>query len=264
MRRSQSTLLMTVLVVLGLFLVSQLPAISNVSTTDPNLATGDEIPQIDTDDDKIPDQHEERYSEDVVFFSTDNRLVFMDGLDKLEPDSEFDKDIDGLTALEEYCWPYPAECVESGFVRGQTGNLNESGERWYLDPRVADTDGDGMPDGFEAHMCEKLGGYDMEEKKFVCESFDPLNASDADIDLDEDGFDVNRDGFLSINELLTSSEEYIYGAPSNWTNELDGMRCYALIPNPQFCQSGPSSLRIQTSQSSKTFSVHVQETVLKT
>ena len=231
MRRSQSTLLMTVLVVLGLFLVSQLPAISNVSTTDPNLATGDEIPQIDTDDDKIPDQHEERYSEDVVFFSTDNRLVFMDGLDKLEPDAEFDKDIDGLTALEEYCWPYPAECVESGFVRGQTGNLNESGERWYLDPRVADTDGDGMPDGFEAHMCEKLGGYDMEEKKFVCESFDPLNASDADIDLDEDGFDVNRDGFLSINELLTSSEEYIYGAPSNWTNELDGMRCYA--PNPE-------------------------------
>ena len=71
MRRSQSTLLMTVLVVLGLFLVSQLPAISNVSTTDPNLAKGDEIPQIDTDDDKIPDQHEERYSEDVVFFSTE-------------------------------------------------------------------------------------------------------------------------------------------------------------------------------------------------
>ena len=51
--------------------------------------------------------------------------------------------------------PILAECVEPGFTRGLTGVINESGERWYLDPRVSDTDGDGMPDGFEAHMCER-------------------------------------------------------------------------------------------------------------
>ena len=88
-----------------------------------------------------------------------------------------------------------------------------------------------MPDGFEAHMCEKMGGFDNDEKRYVCEMFDPLNASDADLDPDEDGFDVNRDGFMSISELLTSPEEYIFGASSNWTNELDGLRCHA--PNPE-------------------------------
>ena len=232
MRRSQSTLLMTVLVVSGLFFVSQLPAISNVGTTDPNLTEGDRPPATDSDGDKIPDVHENLFSEWINFSSPDNRPVFMKGLDKDDAsDAYIDIDIDGLNATEEYCWPYPAECVEPGFTRGLTGVINESGERWYLDPRVSDTDGDGMPDGFEAHMCEKMGGFDNDEKRYVCEMFDPLNASDADLDPDEDGFDVNRDGFMSISELLTSPEEYIFGASSNWTNELDGLRCHA--PNPE-------------------------------
>ena len=42
---------------------------------------------------------------------------------------------------------------------------------------------------------------------------------------------TNRDGFLTVNELLTSPEEYQFGSPNNWTNELDGLRCYA--PNPE-------------------------------
>ena len=49
MRRSQSTLLMTVLVVLGLFFVSQLPAISNVGTTNPNMTEGARPPATDSD-----------------------------------------------------------------------------------------------------------------------------------------------------------------------------------------------------------------------
>ena len=232
MRRSQSTLLMTVLVVLGLFFVSQLPAISNVGTTDPNLTQGDRPPATDSDGDNIPDVHENLFSEWINFSSPDNRPVFMKGLDKDDAsDAYIDIDIDGLNATEEYCWPYPAQCVDPGFTRGLTGVINESGERWYLDPRVSDTDGDGMPDGFEAHMCERMGGFDNDEKRYVCEIFDPLNASDADLDPDEAGFDVNRDGFMSISELLTSPEEYIFGASSNWTNELDGLRCHA--PNPE-------------------------------
>ena len=232
MRRSQSTLLMTILVVLGLFFVSQLPAISNVGTTNPNLTEGERPPATDSDGDNIPDVHENLFSDWINFSSPDNRAVAMKGMDRDDAsDAYIDIDLDGLNATEEYCWPYPAECVDPGFTRGLTGVINESGERWYLDPRIADTDGDGMPDGFEAHMCEKLGGFDTDEQRYVCEMFDPLNASDADLDPDDDGFDVNRDGFLSVNELLTSPEEYLYGAPTNWTNELDGLRCHA--PNPE-------------------------------
>ncbi|RJU87071.1 MAG: hypothetical protein DWC02_03505, partial [Candidatus Poseidoniales archaeon] len=232
MRRSQSTLLLTVLVVSGLFFVSQLPAISNVATTNPNLTDGEQPPATDSDGDNIPDVHENLFNEWINFTSTDGRDVIMKGLDRYNASDAFiDIDIDGLNATEEYCWPYPAECVEPGFVRGLTGVVNESGERWYLDPRKADTDGDGMPDGFEVHMCDMMGGFDEEEERFVCESFDPLNSSDADQDPDEDGFDVDRNGFLTVSEMLTSPEEYLYGAPSNWTNELDGLRCYA--PNPE-------------------------------
>ena len=223
---------MTVLVVLGLFFVSQLPAISNVGTTDPNKTEGERPPATDSDGDKIPDVHENLFSDWINFSSPDNRAVAMKGLDRDDAsDAYIDIDLDGLNATEEYCWPYPAQCVDPSFTRGLTGVINESGERWYLDPRVSDTDGDGLPDGFEAHMCEKLGGYDREEQRYVCEEFDPLNASDADLDPDNDGFDVNRDGFLTVNELLTSPEEYMFGAPSNWTNEIDGLRCYA--PNPE-------------------------------
>ena len=167
MRRSQSTLLMTVLVVLGLFFVSQLPAISNVGTTDPNKTEGERPPATDSDGDKIPDVHENLFSEWINFTSPDNRAVVMKGLDRDNAsDAYIDIDLDGLNATEEYCWPYPAECVEPSFTRGLTGMINESGERWYLDPRVSDTDGDGLPDGFEAHMCEKLGGFDEDEKRY--------------------------------------------------------------------------------------------------
>ena len=72
MRRSQSTLLMTVLVVLGLFFVSQLPAISNVGTTNPNLTEGARPPATDSDGDKIPDVHENLFSEWINFSSPDN------------------------------------------------------------------------------------------------------------------------------------------------------------------------------------------------
>ena len=223
---------MTFLVISGLFFVSQLPAISNVATTNPNLTDGARPPISDSDRDRIPDVHENLFAEWVNFTASDGRAVVMKGMDRDNAsDAYIDIDLDGLNATEEYCWPYPAMCVDPSFPRGLTGVVNESGDRWYLDPRVSDTDGDGMPDGFEAHMCERLGWFNTEEMRYQCEYFDPLNASDADRDPDEDGFDVDRNGFLSVDELLTSPEEYAFGSPSNWTNELDGLRCYA--PSPE-------------------------------
>ncbi|MDP6870321.1 MAG: hypothetical protein QGI21_06080 [Candidatus Poseidoniaceae archaeon] len=232
MRRSQTTLLMTALVVSSLFMMSQIPAISNVGTSDPNTADGARPPTTDSDGDGIPDVHENIFSEWRNFSSVDDRDVIIPGLNRDDAtDANLDFDMDGLNSTEEYCWPYPYLCTDPGFVRGLTGKIDDSGERIYLDPRLSDTDGDGMPDGFEVHMCESLGSFDSVQMMFTCDMFDPLNASDANMDPDEDGFDVNRDGFMTVSELLTSSEEYNYGAPGNWTTELDGLRCYS--PDPE-------------------------------
>ena len=139
--------------------------------------------------------HETIFEDWINFTSVDDRFVAMEGLNSTVPDANFDTDRDGLNNTEEYCWPYPANCNDPGFSRGLTGTLDENGDRMYLDPRVSDTDGDGMPDGFEAWMCDRAGGFDEVTQRYVCPYFDPLNASDQTDDPDEDGFDVNRDGF---------------------------------------------------------------------
>ena len=128
--------------------MSQLPAISEVGNVHPDDTTGEKPPNTDSDADGIPDVHESLFEDWINWSSVDGRDVIMAGLDKqYAPDALLDIDNDGLTALEEYCWPHPGNCTEPGFPRGLTGKLDaESGERTYLDPRKSDTDGDGMPD----------------------------------------------------------------------------------------------------------------------
>ena len=63
-------------------------------------------------------------------------------------------------------------------------------------PIDADTDGDGMPDGWEAF-------YDL----------NPRDSKDANEDLDLDGYDSNRDTFVSNNEKFTNYEEFLNDCP---------------------------------------------------
>ena len=231
MRRSQTTLLTTLAVVASLLFMSQFPTISSVSNIHPDDTTQTPPPNTDTDGDLIPDVHETLFEEWMNWTSVDGREVIMEGLDKNDgSDASADRDRDGLNATEEFCWPYPANCTDSGFARGLTGVLDENSERIYLDPRVSDTDGDGLPDGFEAYMCQRTGGFDQMSMRYSCMTFDPLNASDLVLDGDNDGFDVDRDGVLSPAERFTAPEEYRFGAPANHTMELDGLWCHATLP----------------------------------
>ena len=240
MRRSLTTLLTTLAVVASLLFMSQFPAVSSVSSIHPKVTEGEKPPSTDTDGDKIPDVHENLFESWMNWTTVDGRDVYMPGMDKEDASDAFvDNDRDGLNATEEYCWPYPANCTASGFPRGLTGTVNDAGERTYLDPRVSDTDGDGMPDGYEAYMCHRTGGFDIFTLRYVCPSFDPLNASDLTDDPDEDGFDVNRDGVLSVTERFTSPEEYSQGTPFNHTTELDGLWCSASLPEGSILLNWP-------------------------
>ena len=231
MRRSITTLLTTLAVVSSLLFMSQFPAISSVSNLHPDTTDGSKPPSTDSDGDKIPDVHENLFEEWMNWTAIDGRPILVQGMDSNNAsDALVDFDNDGLNSTEEYCWPYPANCTAPGFPRGLTGVVDEEGERSYLDPRVSDTDGDGMPDGYEAYMCERVGGYNALSLKYECKTFDPLNGSDLYDDPDEDGFDVNRDGVLSTTERFSSPEEYIQGAPLNHTTELDGLWCSATLP----------------------------------
>ena len=240
MRRSQTTLLTTLAVVASLLFMSQFPSISNVANVHPDDTTQTPPPNTDSDGDLIPDVHETLFEGWMNWTAPDGRPVAMKGLDKDDAvDADTDRDLDGLNATEEFCWPYPANCTAPGFPRGLTGELDENNDRVYLDPRMADTDGDGMPDGFEAYMCQRMGGFDIVNLRFICPSFDPLNGSDVTLDSDNDGFDVNRDGVMSEAERYTAPEEYAHGMPSNYTTELDGLWCFATLPNGALLKNWP-------------------------
>jgi hypothetical protein len=248
MRRKQTALLISFLILSSLAFVSQTRPQSPVSSTNPNLAEGTESPVTDQDGDLIPDLYEVIFGGDYRLETTSGELT-ISGLDPSDAtDNVTDNDRDGLTALQEYCWPYTIDrCFEErNSLTGKAPEETASGLREYLDPRVSDTDGDGLPDGYEVYMCTVGGLYTNNpndplnsKKVWECQYFDPLDPIDLTVDFDRceadfswgcgDGFDFNSDGIIDIGERFTNTEEYLFGSPQDWVTERDGLWCHGQI-----------------------------------
>ena len=69
------------------------------------------------------------------------------------------------------------------------------------DPTDADTDDDGMYDGFEYWFTE----WDLDENRW---SMNPLISNDVNLDTDQDSFDCNGDGVISLNETFSNLREW--------------------------------------------------------
>ena len=246
MRRKQTAFLVTLLILSSLVFISQTRPQSPVSSIDPIDTTGEGLVAVDQDEDRIPDVHEVIFG-DSRTIETPFGEIIINGLDPMNgSDNVSDLDNDGASALMEYCWPWTLDtCFSKRLsLTGKPPDETESGFREYLDPRVSDTDGDGLPDGYEIYMCTEGGAgfQDQITSSWTCNYFDPLNDNDLTDDSDlcirqasqwgcGDGFDVNRDGEIDIGERYTNSEEYWFGAPDGWITERDGLWCAGEIPN---------------------------------
>ncbi len=241
MRRRQTALLIVFLLISGLSFASQTRPSAEVGSVNPDDTTGIGPPITDQDKDGIPDLHEELFSpiRNISYMGGIRQIQGLDPNNGSDNISDFDRD--GLDALMEYCWPYSMDTCfdERRSLTGKPPDLTESGLREFLDPRVSDTDGDGLPDGYEVYMCMNEGvGFVNESYAWTCSAFDPLDPSDGFLDSDRcadyslgcgDGFDVNSDGIIEPQEAYTNAEEYSYGSPTGWVTEIDGLRCFGTI-----------------------------------
>ena len=109
--------------------------------------------------------------------------------DPLDPsDANQDADGDGLTNACEYRWSVLLETVrENGLTTH--GESAQSAASWVAtDPNLIDSDGDTLPDGWEArYACS----WNLNNR-----GINPLNGSDAFQNPDGDGYDVDGDGNL--------------------------------------------------------------------
>jgi hypothetical protein len=174
---------------------------------------------LDTDNDGMPDSWELEYSGEPKVTSPDGRTSKLVGLDYNLIDSNEDPDHDGLTNLQEFCWPLSIEIcnIETVLARGTT-----------LNPQNSDSDGDGIPDGIEIILCTRQMANGTRGDDNLCIDFSPLIASDTDVD--QDGVDTNANGRLEENEELNSSTEIWFGAPASWLVEIDGLWREGLDP----------------------------------
>ncbi|MDC0056165.1 hypothetical protein OAJ94_03845 [Deltaproteobacteria bacterium] len=167
---------------------------------------------LDTDNDGMPDSWELEYSGEPKVTSPDGRTSKLVGLNYNLIDSNADPDHDGLTNLQEFCWPLSIETCDIETVLAREMTLN---------PQNSDSDGDGIPDGLEIILCTRQMANGTRGDDNLCVDFSPLIASDTDVD--QDGVDANANGQLEKNEELNSSTEIWFGAPASWLVEIDGL-----------------------------------------
>ncbi|MBN1267975.1 MAG: S8 family serine peptidase, partial [Kiritimatiellae bacterium] len=151
-------------------------------------AAGTESCLKDTDGDGMWDGWEWTYSTNNP---THTNALAMDPLDNGEADPaqgpDADLDGDGASNLEEFNWWYDNTYLVGGCEA--TSPTNRVGP----DPTQLDTDGDGMPDGWE-----------------IFNDLDPTDPSDGALDPDGDG--------------VSNSDEYTYGTdPRNPDSDADGL-----------------------------------------
>ncbi len=156
----------------------------------------------DTDGDTLSDNDElYNYLTDPTSNDTDGDGM-PDGWEVkygLNPISALDADYD----LDNDGWDF-----DRNFLLTSDEQFTNLEEYWNnTDPTNNDTDGDGMLDGWE-------GYYNLQ----------PNDPSDAEQDFDEDGYDANRDGFISSIESYTNIEEFLNNTdPTNNDTDSDGM-----------------------------------------
>ena len=115
-------------------------------------------------------------------------------------DADEDADVDGLSNLCEYNWQITHDQIrlEGDPLRGESA---EAAANWTaVDPNEIDSDGDSLPDGWEArYSCQWIPSN---------AGINPMNGSDAFNNPDGDGYDVNRDGIIGPDEALNNWMEY--------------------------------------------------------
>lgn len=179
----------------------------------------DESNSADRDQDGMPDQWELQHSGEPKIVAPDGRTMNLAGMDYTKIDTNQDLDNDGLTNLQEYCWPLSIEtCSISAAMKENRGGVSADNR---LDPQNADSDGDGIPDGIEISLCIREMANNSRGEDGLCLHYSPMIPLDLDIDLD--GFDRNGDGFLDADEEWNSSEEVQFMQPFGWMTEFDGL-----------------------------------------